>query len=94
MEGLLADSVLRNLANWREGAGSIVDRHMFQHVGRRLKGRLTNLVHADRVPAVTTYHKSAAHNPSGRCVHALSLRFDRDVRGDSTSNRRLWSLPV
>jgi hypothetical protein len=33
-----------------------------------LKGRFTNRVHADGVPAVTTYHKSAAHNPSGRCV--------------------------
>ena len=53
---------------------------MFQHVGRRLKGRLTNLVHADRVPAVTTYHKSAADNPSGRCVHVLSLLFNGCLR--------------
>jgi len=59
---------------WREGTGSVVDRHMLQHVRCRLKGRLANLVHADRVPAVTAYHESAACNLSGRCVHALSLR--------------------
>jgi len=59
---------------WREGAGSVVDSHMLQHVRCRLKGRLTNPVHAHRVPAVATYHKSPARNPSGRCVHGLSLR--------------------
>jgi hypothetical protein len=53
---------------------------MFQHVRCRLKGRLTNRVHADRIPAVATYHKSAADNPSGRCVHALSLRFNGGLR--------------
>jgi hypothetical protein len=45
---------------WRECAGSVVDSHMFQHVRSRLKGRLTNLVRANRVPAVTAYHSSAA----------------------------------
>jgi hypothetical protein len=49
---------------------------MFQHVRCRLNGILTNLVHADRVPAVITDHKGAACNPSGGYVHALSLRFN------------------
>ena len=66
---------------WRECAGSIVDGHMFQHVRCRLKGRLTNRVHADSVSAVTAYHKSAAHNPSSRCVHDLSLRSGGGVPG-------------
>jgi hypothetical protein len=64
----------------RECTGSVVDSHMFQHVRCRLKGRLTNRVHADRVPAVTTYHKSAAHNTSGRCVHVLRLLFNGCLR--------------
>src|ERR1700722_11132478 len=68
------------LDRWREGTGGVVDGHMFQHVRCRLKGRLTNLVHAHRVPAVITYHKSAACNPSGRCVHVLSLLFNRCLR--------------
>ena len=73
---------LRNILDyWCESAGCVVDSHMLQHVRCRLKGRLTNRVHADRVPAVTTYHKSAAHNPSGRCVHALSLRFNGGLPG-------------
>ena len=55
--------------------------HMFQHVRCRLKGRLTNLVHADRVPAVITCHESAARNASGRYVHVLSLRFNSGLPG-------------
>jgi hypothetical protein len=71
---------LYDVPNWREGTGGVVDGHMFQHVRCRLKGRLTNRVHADRVPAVTTYHKSAAHNTSGRCVHVLRLLFNGCLR--------------
>ena len=70
------------MLNRREGAGGVVDSHMFQHLRCRLKGRLTNLVHADRVPAVVTCHKGAACNVSSRDVHALSLRFnDGQCRG-------------
>jgi hypothetical protein len=78
---------LSDAPNWREGAGSVVYSHMFQHVGCGLKGRLTNRVHADRVPTVTTYHKSPAH-PSGRCVHALSLHFKKGFasRGNDAPN--------
>jgi hypothetical protein len=65
---------------WREGTGCVVDRHMFQHVGSRLKRCVTNLVHADRISAIVTYHKSAADNPSGSCVHALSLHFNGWLR--------------
>ena len=53
--------------------------HMFQHVSRLLNGILTNLVHADRVPAVISDHESAACaacNPSGGYVHALSVRLN------------------
>ena len=49
--------------------------HVLQNVCRRLKRLLAHLVHADRVPAVFTRHKSAARNVSDRGVHALSLRF-------------------
>ena len=44
----------------REGAGGVVGSHVFQHVGCRLNRSLTNLVHADRVPAVLANHRSAA----------------------------------
>jgi len=57
-----------------------VDRHMFQHVGCRLKGCLTDLVHADRVPTIVTRHESAAGNISGGSVHTLSLRLNRTAR--------------
>ena len=60
----------------REGTGGVVDSHMFQHVRCRLEGRLTQLVHADLVPAVAARHKSVACNIPSRCVHALSLRFN------------------
>ena len=49
--------------------------HMLQHVRGRLKGLLTQLIHADLAPAVFTCHKRAACNVSGRGVHALTLRF-------------------
>lgn len=64
------------LDDWREGAGCVVDSHMFQHVSRRLKGTLTNFVHAHFVPAIVAYHKSTACNPSRGYVHASSLRFN------------------
>jgi hypothetical protein len=48
--------------NWRKGAGGAVDSHVLQHVRRRLKWRLANLVHADRVLAVFTSHRSVACN--------------------------------
>ena len=57
-----------------------MDSHMFQHVGCRLKGCLTDLVHADRVPTIVTRHESAAGNISGGSVHALSLRLNRAAR--------------
>jgi hypothetical protein len=57
-----------------------VDSHMFQHVGCRLKGCLTDLVHADRVPTIVTRHESAAGYVSGRSVHALSLRLNRTAK--------------
>jgi hypothetical protein len=66
-----------NVRYWREGAGCLVDGHMFQHVGRRSKGILTNLVHADRVPAVIADHESAACNPSSRCVHTFKPTLRR-----------------
>jgi hypothetical protein len=47
---------------------------LLQNVRCRLKWRLAHLVHADRVPAVFTSHKSTACNVSGRGVHALRLR--------------------
>ena len=55
--------------------GGVVGSHVLQDICRRLKRRLAHLVHADRVPAVFTRHKSAAGNVSGRGVHALRLRF-------------------
>jgi hypothetical protein len=55
-------------------ARGIVGRHVLQHIRCRLKGCLTNLVHADRVPAIAACHQSAACDASSRCVHALSLR--------------------
>src|ERR1700674_5425048 len=69
---------------------------MLQHVRCRLKGRITNLVHADRVPAVITCHESAACNVSGRDVHALSLRFNggqcRGIR-TATTDFGHWLRP-
>ena len=65
--------------------------HMFQHVGCRLNGILTNLVHANRVPAVAAYHKSAACNPSSRGVHALSLRFNGGLCRGQGSDPKLRS---
>jgi hypothetical protein len=53
-----------------------VSSHVFQHIGRRLNRSLTNLVHADRVPAVPTNHGSAAYGSSSPDVHASSLRFN------------------
>jgi hypothetical protein len=58
---------------WREGAGGFVGSHMLQHVRCRLKGRLTNHFHADRVPAIVACHESAACDASSRGVHASSL---------------------
>ena len=82
-------------SNCREGAGGIVDSHVFQHVRCRLKGLFTNLVHAHRVPAVFTRHKSAACYASGRFIHALSLRF-MDARaggiGTATMDFGVWHL--
>lgn len=72
---------LLDVPSLRECAGCVVDSHMFQHVRCRLKGRLTNRVHANRVPAVTTHHKSAADNYSSRCVQALSLRLRDGLPG-------------
>jgi hypothetical protein len=65
----------KSAPNRREGAGSVVGSHVLQNVRRRLKRRLAHLVHADRVPAVFTNHKSAACNVSGRRVHSLRLHF-------------------
>ena len=47
--------------------------HMLQHVRCRLEGRLTNHVHADRVPAIAACHQSAACDASSRGVHVSSL---------------------
>lgn len=67
--------------------------HMFQDVGCRLDGLLTNLVHADCVSAVFTRHKSSARSISSRGVHALSLRSMGDqCRAHWYSNHRLWLL--
>ena len=55
--------------------GGVVGSHVLQNVCRRLKRRLAHLVHADRMPAVLTRHKSAARNVSDRGVHASRLRF-------------------
>ena len=49
--------------------------HMLKHVGYRLNGLLTNLVYADRVPAVFTSHISGTRNISAPHVHVLTLRF-------------------
>ena len=49
--------------------------HVLQNVCRRLQRLLAHLVHADRVPAIFTSHKSAARNVSGRGVHTLRLRY-------------------
>lgn len=67
---------LSGAPNCRECAGCVVDSHMFEHVSRRLDGTLTNLVHADGITAIVTYHKSATCNLSSRDVHALSLLFN------------------
>ena len=77
---------------WREGVGSVVDSHMLKHVRCRLNGILTNPVHAHRVAAIVAHHKSAACNPSGGYVHALSLRFNGGLPGNWDSKYRLWSL--
>ena len=58
-----------------ERAGDVMRSYVLQNVRRRLDRLLTNLVHADCVPAVFTRHKSAARNISSRGVHALRLRF-------------------
>jgi hypothetical protein len=50
-----------------------MDSHVPQHVRRRLDGLLTNLVHADPLPAVLACHESTACSFSGRGVHASSL---------------------
>ena len=47
---------------------------MLPHIRCRLKGVLTNLVHADRVAAIVTRRKRAAYDASSRRVHALSIR--------------------
>jgi hypothetical protein len=78
-----ANSITGTISGSREGTrpteakagGGIVDSHVLQNVRRRLKRRLAHLVHADRVPAVFTSHKSTACNVSGRGVHASRLRF-------------------
>src|SRR6266566_4195699 len=56
---------------------------MFQHVRCRLKGRLTNLIHADRVPAVLACHKSATYYISGRGVHKRTSGGGRSRVSDS-----------
>ena len=61
--------------NRREGAGGVVGSHVLQNVRCGLKGLLTNLVHADRLPAVVACHQSATCDGSSRGVHPLSLRF-------------------
>jgi len=68
--GLRSDDAV----NYREGTGGVVGSHMFQHVGCRLNRPLTNLVHADFVPAVFTRHGNAASDASDPDVHALTLR--------------------
>jgi len=65
--------------------------HVFQHVRCRLNGLLTNLIHADLVPAVFTCRKGAACNVSRRCVHALSLHsIGGCCRG--TLGQQPWTL--
>jgi hypothetical protein len=60
-----------------------VGSHMFQHVRCRLKGRLTNPVHADRVAAVLARHKSATYYISGRGVHKRTSVGGRSRFSDS-----------
>lgn len=63
-----ANSITRTTSGsvWTTGltvakaGGRVVGSHVFQHVRCRLKGRLTNLVHADSVPAIVARHQSAA----------------------------------
>lgn len=52
-----------------ESVGDVVSSHVFQNVRRRLERRLAHLVHADRVPALFTNHKSTACDVSARGVH-------------------------
>jgi hypothetical protein len=47
---------------------------MLQHIRCRLKGRLTNLVHADRVPTIVARRDRTARGISRRDVHNLRLR--------------------
>jgi len=76
--------------NRREGAGGVVGSHMFQHVGCRLNWTLTNLVYADRVPAIFACHKRAACDVSSPDVHASSLRsIVGRCRGHWDSDHRL-----
>jgi hypothetical protein len=53
---------LHDIRSHREGAGGIVDSHVFQHIGCCLNRPLTNLVHADFVPAAFAGHKGFARN--------------------------------
>ena len=79
LTNLLPDFDIRDFDISKDGAevvvGGVVGSHVFQNLRRRLKRFLAHLVHADRVPAFFTRHKSAACDVSGRGVHALKLRF-------------------
>ena len=57
-----------------ESAGNVVGRNVLPHVRCRLEGLLTNLVHADCVPAVSAGHHRAACIRSGSGVRASMLR--------------------
>src|SRR2546426_96499 len=73
----------------REGTGGVVGCHVLQHVGCCLNRPLTNLVHADLVPAVFASHMSAACDVSGPDVYASSLRsIGGRCRGHWDSNLR------
>src|ERR1039458_5827389 len=69
----------------REGVGGVVGSNVLQHVRCRLKGLLTNLVHADRVPAVVACHQSAAcdaclvSKPSQKWPILIRYSLDRSL---------------
>ncbi len=66
---------------------------MLQHVRGRLKGLFTNLVQADRVPALFAGHGSARNSSDGY-VHITSIRFCPAPcrRVQCASGQRLMSI--
>lgn len=67
--------------------------HVLQHVRGRLKGLLTNLVQADRVPALFAGHGSARNSSDGY-VHVTSIPFSpvQCRRVQSASGQRLMTI--